>query len=202
VAVAEVQSPPTDREVLAQPCRLLTAADLAELPAELPSGTVRYELDNGRLVVMSPPGNKHSAAQSNIIAALKFQGEAAGHGKARTEVAVVLWRSPDRIVAPDAAFIAKASLPIRETPEGYLETKPDLVVEIVSKNDSAAYIERKVSDYLLAGVRVVWTADPQTRRVVEHRSGVSPRVYESSDDLTVEDVVPGFRIKVSDVFTE
>lgn len=35
--------------------RLLTAADLAVLPTELPSGSVRYELDDGELVVMPPP---------------------------------------------------------------------------------------------------------------------------------------------------
>ena len=36
--------------------RLLTAADLAVLPSQLPSGPVLWELDNGRLVVMAPPG--------------------------------------------------------------------------------------------------------------------------------------------------
>ena len=36
--------------------RLLTAADLAVLPRHSPSGDVKYELDDGRLVVMAPPG--------------------------------------------------------------------------------------------------------------------------------------------------
>ena len=54
--------------------RLLTAADLAELPSELPSGTVRYELDDGRLIVMAPPGDEHGAVELRIAAALLYQG--------------------------------------------------------------------------------------------------------------------------------
>ncbi|HEY4235344.1 MAG TPA: hypothetical protein VGM76_18070, partial [Lacipirellulaceae bacterium] len=76
--------------------RLFTAADLEAFPTELPSGPIDYELDNGRLVfIMVPPGNMHGAAQSNIAAELKYQGEKKGHGKARTEVGVILWREPD-----------------------------------------------------------------------------------------------------------
>src|SRR5205807_1558342 len=39
--------------------RPLTAADLALLPEELATGTVKYELDDGRLVIMPPPGDIH-----------------------------------------------------------------------------------------------------------------------------------------------
>src|SRR6185369_8982845 len=46
--------------------RLYTAADLAELPSELPSGPVRYELDNGRLISMAPPGDEHGMVTSNL----------------------------------------------------------------------------------------------------------------------------------------
>ncbi len=64
--------------------------------------------------------------------------------KARTEVGIVLWRNPDRVVGADVVFVAKKSLPIQRTKEGYLETIPELVVEIRSKNDSLKYVERKV----------------------------------------------------------
>src|SRR6516165_10546077 len=85
--------------------RLFTVADIAVLPSDLPSGAVRWELDNGRLVSMPPPGDIHAAADSNMIAALKVQGEWRGLGKPRTEVGIILWRNPDRLVGPDAAFI-------------------------------------------------------------------------------------------------
>jgi len=131
--------------------RLFTVADLQLFPSELPSGPVRYELDNGRLITMPPPGDIHGAVELNVGAALKYQGEHRGHGKARSgDVGIVLWRNPDRVVGADAVFITNASLPIRRSPEGYLETIPELVVEVRSKNDTLPAIQRKVDDYLTA----------------------------------------------------
>ena len=110
--------------------RLLTAADLALFPTDLPSGHVDYELDQGKLVLTTPPGNEHGHVQLRIGSQLLIQGEAAGHGRAWTEVGVILRREPDRVVCPDAAFATKEHLPVRTSPEGYLETIPDLVVEV------------------------------------------------------------------------
>jgi Uma2 family endonuclease len=182
--------------------RLLTAADLAALPSELPSGTVLYELDYGRLVTMPPPGDIHSAADGKVYYHLYAQGESRGLGKARTEVGIVLARNPDRIVGADAAFIANASLPIRRSAEGYLETIPELVVEVRSKNDTLPEVQRKVEEYLAAGVRVAWVADPDARTITAHRRGQEPQVFTETDTLTIEDVIPGFKLLVADVFKE
>src|SRR3954447_6981745 len=141
--------------------KLFTAADLAVLPSELPSGSVRYELHDGRLVTLPPHDNVHGAVEGNLVAALKTQGEFRGLGKARCgDVGIILRRNPDRVVGADAVFIANRSLPIVRSPEGYLETIPDLVVEVRSKNDSQPAVERKVEDYLTAGVGPLWVSDP------------------------------------------
>ncbi len=183
--------------------KLFTIADVAELPSELPSGPVLYELDNGRLVTMPPPGNVHGASEGNLITALKNQGEHRGLGKARSgDVGVILWRNPDRLVGADAVFIANSSLPIRESSEGYLETIPDLVVEVRSKNDTLPAVQRKVDDYLTAGVKVVWVVDPAARTVTAHRRDAQPQVYLEDDTLTVEDVIPGFQLLVRDALRE
>jgi Uma2 family endonuclease len=183
--------------------RLFTTADLELLPNDLPSGPIDFELDNGRLVfIMVPPGNDHGAAQSNIVTQLKIQGERNGHGKARTEVGVILWRNPDRVVTPDVLFVAKKSLPIRTSREGYLETIPELVIEIRSKNDSLKYVERKVRDYLKAGVEVLWVADPSARTVSVHSAAREPVVFGENDMLPLAELIPSFSMVVSDVFAE
>jgi Uma2 family endonuclease len=169
VAAASRIKPAPPRE------RLLTVADLAALPSELPSGTVRYELHNGRLVIVPPPGDIHGAVQSNTVTEFKVQGERRRLGKARSDVGVILWRNPDHVLAPDALFIANASLPLRLSPEGYLETIPDLAVEVRSKNDTDKEIADKVKDYLKARVKVVWVADPDTKTVTAYRRGAGPR---------------------------
>src|SRR5947209_397478 len=110
--------------------RLFTAADLAVLPSDLPSGPVLYELHHGRLVTLPPHDDAHGAVVSNFAAALS-QEERRGLGKARCGgTGVVLRRGPDHVFSADALFLANRSLPIRRSPEGYLETVPDLVVEV------------------------------------------------------------------------
>lgn len=183
--------------------RLFTVADLELLPTDLPSGPIDFELDNGRLVlIMVPPGDVHGAAQSNVVTQLKVQGEKKGHGKARTEVGVILWRKPDRVVTPDVLFVASKSLPIRTSAEGYLETIPELVVEIRSKNDSLKYVERKVKHYLKAGVEIVWVADPAARTVTVHRAANEPVVYGEGESLELPSLIPGFSMTVREIFAE
>jgi len=180
--------------------RLLTCADVAVLPEQLPSGAVDYELDNGRLIVMSPPARTHSRFQARIVTELTLQGEERGCGEAHAEVGVVLWRSPDRLVGPDAAFIAQKSLPARCTPEGYLETIPELVVEIRSKNDTAADLVQKAEDYLKAGVELVWIVDPQQRTVAIHRRVGEVQTPGEPETLTAEPVIPGFSLPLARLF--
>jgi Uma2 family endonuclease len=196
-----------ENEPLLQPfevcTRLFTAADLEHMPADLPSGPIDFELDNGRLVpIIVPPGNLHGAAQLRIGTQLMIQGELKGHGKARTEVGVILWKNPDRVVTPDALFVANKSLPIRTSPEGYLETIPELVVEIRSKNDSLKYVQRKVRDYLKAGVQIVWAPDSTTQTVTVHSAAGEPKVFGENDALQLPGLIPDFSMLVADIFRE
>ncbi len=180
--------------------RLLTAADLAVLPSQLPSGPVRWELDNGRLIAMAPPEYIHGRCENNIASQLRTQGEERGHGQACGEVGVLLRQHPDRVVGPDAVFIAQQSLPVRLSPEGYLQTMPDLAVEVRSKNDTQPEVEQKVNEYLQAGVRVVWVADPEMQTITAYRTGEPPQVFTAADTLTIPDVIPRFAMPVQDAF--
>jgi Uma2 family endonuclease len=195
VAVSPQARPPAVPSV-----RLLTAADLPFFPRSLPSGDADYELVDGVLRIMAPPGDIHGAAQLKIGAELLIQGERRGFGKARTEVAVVLRRNPDRVVGPDAVFVASKSLPVRLSPEGYLETIPELVVEVRSKNDSAPELEAKVREYLSAGVELVWVADPDAGTVAAHRPNQPAHLYGPADTLPADPIIPGFAVPVADLF--
>ncbi|MGD9636455.1 MAG: Uma2 family endonuclease [Pirellulales bacterium] len=201
--MATVSSVPADSpSMLTVTPRLLTAADVAAMPEQLPTGPVSYELHHGRLVPMSPPGADHGSYQLRIGSALMYQGEAKGLGKAYVEVGVILARNPDHVFGPDAAFVAKRSLPSTKSPEGFLEKVPELVVEVRSKNDTAREIAVKVSDYLQAGATLVWVADPSNYSVIEHRSGKPPKTYLMSDMLTCDDVIPGFRLPLAELYQQ
>src|SRR5579872_5418619 len=123
-----------------------------------------------------------------------------GLGEAFAEVGVILRRNPDRVVGPDAAFVAKDSLPVRMSPEGYLETIPELAIEVRSKNDSVAELESKAHEYLEAGVQLVWVVDPSAKTVTVYRAAGKPQELRAGDGLTAEPVLPAFRCEVSELF--
>lgn len=110
-------------------------------------------------------------------------------------------RFPDRVPCPDALFINEW-LPIRRSPDGFLETIPDPVVGVKSKSDSRAYIEQKIADYLATGIHVVWIADPETKTVIVHRSAAEPPMLLATETPTIEDVVPGLAAVVGEGFVE
>lgn len=180
---------------------MLTVADLAVLPEELPSGDVRYELNDGVLVVMPPPGDIHGRRQAKIIRYLDTEAEERlGLGEVRAEVSVILRRNPDRVVVPDAAFVLARSLPVRRSKEGYLETIPEIVVEVRSKNDRANEVRAKKEEYFAAGVLLVWVLDSDDRTVTAHRPNQPPHTLTKSDTLTAEDLLPGFSVPVAKLF--
>lgn len=179
--------------------RLFTAADLAALPTSLPTGDVRYELDDGKLVILALNDDFHSICHTQIIAILN-RPEAVRHGQARGSIGFVLRRNPDRVVGADAAFILKQSLPVKRSKEGYLETIPELVVEVKSKNDTDAELNDKVDEYLTAGVRIVWVLDSDKRTVTIHRSDMPVRVLTVTEMLTADGLIPDFNVPVSRLF--
>lgn len=83
-----------------------------------------------------------------------------------------------------------------------METIPELVVEICSKNDSLSYVRRKVEHYLKAGVEVVWVVDPAQSAVTIHAADGSTRELGVGDALALPGIIPDFSLPVADVFRE
>jgi Uma2 family endonuclease len=179
--------------------KLLTVADLAKMPRSLPSGDVCYELKDGNLIIMAPPGDSHGRRQAKIIHFLVMFGENQGHGEARGEVGIVLRREPDRVVGADAAFVLSKSLPVRKSPEGYLETIPELVVEVRSKNDFRPEIASKIEEYFDAGVELIWVIDSDARIVTAHRRGMPDQTFQQTETLTCY-LIPGFALPIASLF--
>lgn len=107
---------------------------------------------------------------------------------------------PTRVRRPDTSFIRFGRLPGEQPPDGHIRTVPDLAVEVVSPNDLYSEVRTKVEEYLRAGVRLVWVIDPDTRSVDVRRADGSVSQLGEKDELTGEDVLPGFRCAVRDLF--
>jgi Uma2 family endonuclease len=181
--------------------RLFTIADVEALPTSLPSGDVDYELHEGRIIVVSPPGRRHGSVTARVGAIL-MNAEDAGLGQGFVEVGVVLGRDPDSLVGADAAFVSKARCPTRESREGYLETIPDLVVEVRSKDNTMAELKRKAALYLKAGVRVVWLIDPFARNALIYRGTSEPVTLTEDAVLGDPEILPGHDRRLADLLKD
>src|SRR4029077_9658839 len=152
--------------------------------------------------LMSPPGEIHGSVQATAAHLLKMHGQKKGLGKAFAEVTVILRRNPDRVVGPDAAFVMKRSLPARTSRENYLETIPELVAEVRSKNDTRSEMRAKAQEYLSAGVLLVWVIDPSSKTVTVFSPRENPQNLREGDSLTAKGIIPGFKVPVAELFAE
>src|SRR5262249_10914622 len=91
-------------------------------------------------------------------------------------------------------------LPGDELPDGHVTIPPDLAVEVVSPNDLFYEVDRKVQEYLQAGVRLVWVVNPDCRLGWVHRADGSVGCVREQDELTGEDVLPAFRCPLRLIF--
>jgi Uma2 family endonuclease len=109
--------------------------------------------------------------------------------------------APGKVRRCDVSFIRRDRMSAAEaTSEGHTRIAPDLAVEVVSPNDVAYDIDEKVEEYLGAGVRLVWVVNPHSRIVYVHRRQGTGTILREADELDGEDVVPGFRCRVGDLF--
>jgi Uma2 family endonuclease len=181
------------------PAATLTAEQFFELPDD---ARWRRELVEGEVRVMSPAGFAHGAVATKVVRHLDVFVSEQGLGIVlSSETGFTIARDPDTVRAPDAAFVRADRVPPPEARAGFAELAPDLVVEVVSPNDRATDVLAKTVEWLTAGVRTVWVVDPALRTVTVHRPDGSATVMRGDGaELDGEDVLPGFRLRLSDLF--
>jgi Uma2 family endonuclease len=109
-------------------------------------------------------------------------------------------RDPSKVRKPDALFIGRERVTADLLEESFITIAPDLVAEVVSPNDLAYDVDEKVKEYLDAGVRLVWVINPKLRTVLVRRRDGTITGLSEADELSGEEVVPGFRCRVADLF--
>ena len=83
--------------------------------------------------------------------------------------------------------------------DGITTIPPDLAVEVVSPNDLVDELDKKVEEYLQQAYSSFGSYD--LRRAVQvFRSDRSESWLWAADELSGEDVLPGFRCKLDDLF--
>jgi Uma2 family endonuclease len=177
--------------------RLLT---IEEIEAMGP-GAERYELIRGVLREVEGMSERHGAIGGRLhvyVGGFVFANDL---GEVFiSDSRFIFPGNPPSWVAPDIAFVSAARLPRSDFAEGYSRRIPDLAVEIKSPTNTEAEILEKIGVYLAGGVRLVWLVRPVQRTGTVFRPHGPELVLGEHEVLDGEDVLPGFRLPLRDLF--
>ncbi len=188
------------RSVVESPKKVWTQAEVQALPEQ----GFNHEVVDGELV-MSPKNDFfHGFISARLSAALLafVQTERLG---AVLDSSTGFWMKNRNCRAPDISFISRArleALEFRPSNRLFFPGAPDLAVEVLSPNNTRGEIDERLSDFFSSGSRLAWIVDPEARRVEVCRSLTERRMIASGGFLEGEDILPGFRYPIANLFKE
>lgn len=167
----------------------------------MPDDGYKYELEAGMLVSEPLPGFRHGRVMMRM-------GELLSAHVRKRQLGVVivgdsgfiLARRPDTVRGPDVAFVSQARFEESGDTIRAFSGAPDLAIEVRSPSNTPAGIRAKVADYFAAGTRRVWLIDSETKSVTDYASLLSPQVLGEDQVLEGGDVIPGFKVRVGEIF--
>ena len=146
----------------------------------------------------------------------------AGHGEIVSWLVIiignhVLKHDLGRMSSGDAGFILESNPEGRDTVRGldiafisktqvagplefkWYELAPDLAVEVISPSNVDSDLHLKIRQLLRAGTQLIWVVYPESKSVDVHTAS-GATTLEVNDSLSGGDVLPGFEIRVGDIF--
>ena len=180
--------------------KTLTGDVLVELSAKNP--LFRFETEGTSILLVTPMSN-HENNQGNLTSLLIQLGIWNGtpntnKGKLYDSGGSVEFQDGS-IKMPDITYILRTRL------EGQPKDKvilivPDFVVEYVSTFDSLKEAKQKMEFYMANGVALGWLIVPREEKTYIYKPNNEVTSKDFSEELSGEDVLPAFRIVLSDIF--
>jgi Uma2 family endonuclease len=167
----------------------------------MPDDGFTHELQGGMLVSEPLPGFRHGRVMVLVAELLSTHVR-----KHRLGVVLggdsgfILARNPDTVRGPDVAFVSKARFDQHGDTIRAFTGAPDLAIEVLSPSNTRSALHGKVADYLAAGTLRVWVVDPEGRTVTVYASLLWPQRLGEDDTLDGGEVVPGFQVRVGELF--
>ena len=104
--------------------------------------------------------------------------------------------------SPDAAWIRSdrwnALLP--EQQKRFAPIAPDFVAEIRSGDQSMQSLKDKMDEYKDCGCRLGWLIDPTGRETWVYAESTDPQAIPFDETLSGGEVMPGFTLRMADIF--
>jgi Uma2 family endonuclease len=156
----------------------------------------------GELIVMPPTGSDTGNRNLDIEGQLWLWNRQTKLGKA--------FNSSSGFHLPNGAFRSPDASWIRQerwdalTPEqrkGFAPLCPDFVLELRSESDNMEPLRAKMREYMANGARLGWLIDRKNKKVEIYRQGQEVEVLDNPSTLSDEDVLPGFVLDLTEVWS-
>lgn len=108
--------------------------------------------------------------------------------------------SSDVLVGADFAYVSNELLAQQTDESTIIQGVPELIAEILSPSDTIELVHEKITEYLNAGVNTVWILNPYERTVGIYQPNRPPMHVNVEHVLTAEPLLPGFSVRVADLF--
>jgi len=194
--VSRLGDVPLERIRMFSPPRTATEDDLILLSEKY---DIHCELVDG-VLVEKPVGYYESRIASILIHLLEtyFDQHPLGitggeSGPMRT--------TPGHVRMPDVSVVLAGRLTedmLKK--QKVLRLAPDLAIEVLSESNTKREMARKLLEYFEAGVKLVWYIDPESETARVFRSAEQSESIAGNQELVGGDVLPGFAVKLSDIF--
>jgi Uma2 family endonuclease len=103
--------------------------------------------------------------------------------------------------APDVSFARRNQRPAgRPLRKGYSSIAPALAVEIFSPGNTIEELEQKRPEFFAAGTELFWIVYPDRQEIEVSTDAQTHRLLGRNDVLDGSSVLPGFALKVADLF--
>jgi Uma2 family endonuclease len=83
---------------------------------------------------------------------------------------------------------------------GYSRTAPALAVEVFSPGNTVRELEQKRAEFFKAGTEMFWIVYPEQEQIVVATPDCQPQALKGDDVLDGGSVLPGFTLRVGDLF--
>ncbi|MCY4020768.1 MAG: Uma2 family endonuclease [Chloroflexi bacterium] len=177
--------------------------DLWELSHRDVMDPKHYELIDGELIVMSPPGGRQGQLQVRLSRYLDIFAEVHSLGVITSDAGYYPPSNRHTVLSPDVAFVSRARAP-EPFPDKYVPLMPDLAIEILSPSNTYRQARRKARIYMQNGVQMVWIVMPGRESVgicrLAEGGGMTRETVVANESLSDEDVLPGFELAFHRLF--
>jgi Uma2 family endonuclease len=172
---------------------LLSLEEYLALPAQ---EGVPYEYDEGRVIEVPAHSLENAEIQARTIAKLLEVAP----GDFIVAGPTGFWLTPQVERIPDVCLIRRDKAASMEVLRGSRRGAPDLAIEIISPNENAGEVERKIDQYLAGGVAAVVLLYRDSRHVRICRPSGETRRLGAGEALEIPELLPGLTIPIDELF--